>query len=464
MKKLIATFMLAGFTGALHADAIDDYVDAELTRQRIPGASVAIMENGVLKRAQGYGYANLEHRVPVHPDTVFQSGSIGKMFTATAILLLAEDGKLKLDESIRTYLADAPRWWQPVTVRHLLTHTSGLHGDPGFDLRKDYSDEELLKIIYARPKDFDPGARWSYSNLGYAVLGLLVKRVSGEFYGDLLKQRVFGPLGMSTAQVIDDLGIVPNRAAGYEIDGETTRNQEWVAPTGNSTADGSLYLTALDYAKWDAGLRAREILEPESYAEMWKPVRLQSGKTYPYGFGWSLEQGAGQDIVQHGGAWQGFTTFLIRFLGDEVTVVVLTNRSGSNPEGIARHIAGLYLPKLALPAASPIEDREPAVTERLRSLLQRVAAGSATTADFPWVSKADFEKYGPYLQKRVQALGQLTELELFGVKDQGDDRVYQYRARGADGIASVDLTLDPQGRNSSFGVSPVPAWDTPLSP
>ncbi|MBL8269535.1 serine hydrolase domain-containing protein, partial [Steroidobacter sp.] len=331
-----------------HADDIDDFVNQEIARQKVVGAAVGIMQHGQLVRAAGYGYANLEHRVPVHPDTIFQSGSIGKQFTAAAVMLLVEDGKIKLDESIRTYLPKAPKTWQPITVRHMLTHTSGLANSPDFELRKDYSEDELLDIVYKAKLDFVPGERWNYSNTAYATLGFMIHKVTGDqTYGEVLKKRVFGPLHMTTAQVIDDRSIIPNRSAGYEIDGDRTVNQEWVAPTGNSTADGSLYLTVLDYAKWDAALRDRKLLKPESWAEVYKPVRLNSGKTYPYGFGWSLEKTPGvKGAYQHGGSWQGFRTFFIRYLDDEISVIVLTNTSSGKPGEIARGIAARFEPKL----------------------------------------------------------------------------------------------------------------------
>lgn len=465
MKKLLSLFAALIAAGPLHADAIDDYVNKEMAQQGTPGIALAIVDHGELVRAQGYGFANLEHRVPVHPDTIFQSGSIGKQFTATAVMLMVEDGKLKLDESIRTYLPEAPKTWQPITVRHLLTHTSGINGDPGFDLRRDYTDEQLLKILYGLKLDFPAGQRWSYSNSAYALLGLLVKRVSGEFYGDVLAKRVFGPLHMQTARVINDRDIVMNRAAGYEIDDEgKILNQDWVAPTGNSTADGSLYLTVLDYAKWDAGLRAGRILKPESWAEVYKPVKLTSGKTYPYGFGWSLEQFAGQEVHQHGGAWQGFLTFFIRYLGEEVSVIVLTNSNHADPERIARGVAGLYDAKLVLPNASPIEDRNPAVTERVKRLLQQLPTQKLDAREFAKSAQQHIDRVAEYYGGRVKAVGGLQELRLFETAERGDDQVYRYRGRFEKGILEIGATVDPDGKFSSLTVKPETAWDSPLQP
>ena len=462
--KLLSTLAALAATVPLHADAIDDYVNQEIARQRTPGAALAIIHHGELVRAQGYGYANIEHRVPVHPDTIFQSGSIGKQFTSTAIMLLVEDGKLNLDTSIRAYLPEAPKSWQPIKVRHILTHTSGIAGNPGFDLRRDYTDVELLEIIYALKLEFPPGERWSYSNSGYALLGLLVKRVSGEFYGDLLARRVFGPLNMQTARGISDSDIVMNRAAGYEVTDHGIRNQEWVAPTGNSTADGSLYLTVLDYAKWDAGLLAGKILMPESWAEVYEPARLANGKTYPYGFAWSLEKLAGQEVHQHSGSWQGFQTFFIRYLGDEISVVVLTNSDRGDPERIARTVAGLYSPKLALPPGAPIEDRAPATTERVKHQVQALADCKLEARDFVKRPVEDLKRWAEYFCPRVKEAGALQELRLFGIEERGDEQLYRYRGRFDGGVLEINVQVDAAGQLSYLAVRPETAWDAPLQP
>jgi len=177
--------------------------------------------------------ANLEHSVSVKPETVFQSGSIGKQFTAMAVLLLVEDGKLALDDPISKFLS-VPASWSGITVRHLLTHTSGLGDYPeNFSLQRDYTENELLKMVLTQPLGFAPGEKWSYSNLGYVTLGILVRKVSGEFWGDLLQKRVFEPLGMKNARVISEADVIPNRAAGYTLKDTLLKNQKWVSPSVN---------------------------------------------------------------------------------------------------------------------------------------------------------------------------------------------------------------------------------------
>ena len=327
---------------------VDSLVAAEMKEQHIPGVSLAVVRDGRVILSRGYGSANLEHQVPVKPETIFQSGSIGKQFTATLVMMLVEEGKIRLDDPITKYLPGSPAAWNAVTVRHLLTHTGGMTDYPDdFDFRRDYTEDELLQRAATIPLAFKPGDKWSYSNLGYLVLGVLIHKVSGKFYGDLLEERVFGPLGMTTAMVINEAAIVPNRAAGYLLENGVIRNQEWVAPSLNTTADGALYLTALDMAKWDAGLYGERLLPRASLEQMWTPVRLNNGQVQDYGFGWRVGRIRNHRLIEHGGAWQGFTSFIARYVDQRLTVIVFTNLAGAQPGRIAHRVAGLYHPELA---------------------------------------------------------------------------------------------------------------------
>jgi len=329
---------------------VDAYVKSEMEKQQIPGVAVAVMQNGVIILAKGYGLANVEHQVPVTPDTIFQSGSMGKQFTATAIMMLVEEGKLALDDSIAKYFTDAPADWQKITVRHLLTHTAGMTDYPSdFNFRRDYTEDELLQRIKSVPLAFQPGEKWSYSNLGYVTLGILIHKVSGQFYGDFLHERVFKPLGMTTARVISVEDIVPHRAAGYRLVKGQLKNQSWVSPSLNTTADGALYLTVYDMAKWDAALYTEKLLKRSSLEQMWTPVKLNNGTTLPYGFGWGVGSVGGHRVVEHGGAWQGFKAQISRYVNDKLTIVVFANSSRTNQGKIAHEIAAIYNPALAQP-------------------------------------------------------------------------------------------------------------------
>jgi CubicO group peptidase (beta-lactamase class C family) len=326
-------------------DKIDEYVAAEMQKQHVPGVSIAVVKNGEVVRLKGYGLANVEHQVPVEPKTIFQSGSVGKQFTAMAVMMLVEDGKLNLEDPINKYFTDAPSTWSNIRVRNLLSHTSGIpdyeQGTHKLDLRHDYTEDELLKFAEQLPLDFQPGDKWKYSNTGYVLLGILIHKVSGQFYGDVLHDRIFVPLGMSTARIISEADIVPNRAAGYQFVNGELKNQDWVAPKLNTTADGSLYLTAMDMTKWEAALRERRLLKASSYDQMWTSFILNDGKPANYGFGWFVSKPGGRTLIEHSGSWQGFKSYIGRWVDDGVTVIVFSNLDKANPTVIAKGVARL---------------------------------------------------------------------------------------------------------------------------
>lgn len=346
---LLATLLTATLSAAAQqpvSSSVDRYIDSELHRQHIPGLALLVARDGKAVQAQGYGLSNVELNVPVKPETIFQSGSVGKQFTATAVMMLVEEGKIRLDDPIGKYLKDAPPAWNEVTIRELLSHTAGFTDYPdNFDFRRDYTEAQLLKIVEGIPLAFPPGTKWSYSNLGYLTLGILIHQVTGKFYGDFLQERIFRPLGMTTTRIISEADIIPNRAAGYRLVKGELKNQEWVSPTLNTTADGALYFSILDLAKWDAALYTEKLLKRSSLQQMWTIAKLKNGEPNSghYGFGWEILEKNGHHVVDHGGAWQGFKTHISRYVDDKLTIVVLTNLESADPGRIADHVATLYL-------------------------------------------------------------------------------------------------------------------------
>jgi CubicO group peptidase (beta-lactamase class C family) len=325
---------------------VDEYVRREMQRRHIPGLALLVARGGEIVQAEGYGLANVEMQVPVKPETVFQSGSVGKQFTATAVMILVEEGKIGLEDPLTKFFSEAPATWKDVTVRELLSHTAGFGDYPEkFDFRKDWTETELLKVVESIPLAYPPGTKWEYSNLGYLTLGILIHRVTGEFYGDFLQERIFKPLGMRTTRIISEADIVPNRAAGYRLVKGELKNQEWVAPMVNTTADGSLYFSILDLAKWDAALYTEKLLKRSSLQEMWTPTSLKNGQPNKegYGFGWVIGDWRGHRVISHDGAWQGFKTAIARYVDDQLTVVVLANLAEAKPGEVAGHVAEMYL-------------------------------------------------------------------------------------------------------------------------
>jgi N-acyl-D-amino-acid deacylase len=338
--------------GARQDAAIDTIVREEMAAQRVPGLAVAVVRGGEVVSAKGYGLANVEHDVAVTPQTIFQSGSVGKQFTATAVMLQVEDGKLSLTDPISKFFPAAPDSWRNITVRHLLTHTSGIpdYNDGLLDYRKDYTEDDLVTFATSLQLDFVPGAEWKYSNTAYQLLGIIIRKVSGSFYGDVLRDRVFKPLGMTTARIISEADIVPNRAAGYRLEGGELRNQQWVSPSLNTTADGSLYLSLQDLIAWDRGIRAGAVLRPESWRQIFTPVTLSGGRLHPYGFGFQVDRIAGREVQRHGGSWQGFQTYIARYGGPggggDITVIALANLAQALPKRVVDRIAAHLMPAL----------------------------------------------------------------------------------------------------------------------
>ena len=359
-------------------DSVARYVTAVMQHQKIPGLSVAIVRGDSILLARGFGFANLEHRVPASDSTVYQSGSLGKQFTATAVGMLAQQGRLSLDERITKWFPEGQGTWDSVRVRHLLTHTSGVpdYTDSMIDLRKDYTEDQLVRVATKQRLDFPAGTSWSYSNTGYLLLGVIVHRVTGRFYGDVLQDLLFKPLGMRT-RVISEADIVPNRAAGYRLVDNQVKNQEWVSPSLNTTADGALYLTVNDLAKWAIALKKQRLPPARVLEEAWTPVRLADGGTFPYGYGWDLGPQRGHERIGHTGSWQGFKTAIYRYPELDLSVAVLANLAEATPGPIAQGIAGILEPSLRPPELfdSTIGGSSPPVP--ISALLRRIVAGNA---------------------------------------------------------------------------------------
>jgi len=359
-----------------HVESIDTFVASEMARQKIPGLSVGIYSRGTILLAKGYGQADVELNVPVKPETLFQSGSVGKQFVSAAVMMLVEEGKISLDDSVTKYFPDAPATWKPILIKNLLSHTSGLSeyesgdriGPKGaFYLRLDFTEDELVTKIQGLPIEWAPGDKWAYRNTNYVLLGIIIHKVTGKPYAAFLNERIFKPLGMTSTQLINESDIIPNRAAGYEIRDGQLKNQEWVSPTFDSTADGALYFNVLDLAKWDAALYT-----------IWAVYPLNDGKpnSASYGFAWFMGEQNHHKRIEHGGAWQGFTCVISRYPDDNLAVVVLTNLDAghANPALIAHVIAGMVVAPLLPPKLAAIPDKDPAIAAKVAKLLDQIVA------------------------------------------------------------------------------------------
>ena len=459
---------------------IDEFVGSELKRQRIPGLALGIYDRGRIVLAKGYGLANVELSVPVRPQTVFQSGSTGKQFVSVAIMMLAEAHRLSLDDSIARYFPGSPATWKPILIKNLLSHTSGLSeyvsdertGPKGeFYMRLDLTEDELLRRVEALPIEWPAGSKWDYRNTNYLLLGYVIRKVTGESYVEFLRERIFQPLGMTSTRLISERDIILNRSSGYELEDGELRNQHWVSPTFNSTADGALYFNVTDLAKWDGALYTNQLLMQPSLDRVWNVYQLNDGKPNwaGYGFGWFVSEQNGHKVLSHGGAWQGFTCEISRYPDDNLGIAVLTNLDSdhSDPAVVARVVAGLVHPPLMPRKFAPVADGEPAVAQLLRATLNRLIAGEELRPKpdpqrIAGLSHDEKEAVmsPPPLQTLQRTLadtwpgGSMTLVERARLSDSGGADRSVYRVAKGNQALLILIAPGPRGSISLFGVMP----------
>lgn len=318
-----------------------------------------------------------------------------KSITASALMLLVQDGKIKLDDPISKYFAGLPESWQPITVRHLLGHTSGIkdhfHDYPFFpianlDRKLEYSDDEYMKAIIDSGLNFKPGSQWAYSSTGFTILGLIIKKVTGQPYPKFLHERIFAPLGMTRTHVISLADIIPNRAAGYGWQDGALRNGGYTGQTFSEGADVGVLTTAGDLAKWHIALSSEGLWKQASLEEMWKPAMLSNGQqaaAFPAqtaGLGWALGPYNGYQRISHGGSFiTGFSSFMGRIDAKRLTVIVLTNQHEANPSRVAFGVIGFYDAELLAPnRMKPQADTRPELTAKVRAFITALFSGELT--------------------------------------------------------------------------------------
>jgi len=339
--RLVVVFLLAAPLAAL-CDPADDFLRAEMKRQRIPGLSLVVLRNGEVIKAAGYGLADRKLEIPATPDTVYKIASASKQFIATGIMLLVQERRIGLDDSLTKFLDGAPPAWNAITIRHLLTHTAGLIREaPGFDPMKVQSDADILRSAYVVPLRFAPGQKWEYSNTGYFALAEIIRKVSGQSWGDFVAARIFKPLGMQATRTTPTSATekIAGYAQGY-VDNDTLRDApQWVA----LRPSGAFLSTVRDLAKWDAALRTESILTESTRRQMWTPVTLNDGATYPYGFGWMMATVKGHRLIHHPGGMPGFRSDIMRFVDDGLTIIVLMNLDDVDIDAIIGGLAAVYM-------------------------------------------------------------------------------------------------------------------------
>lgn len=353
---MAAVFVLLSLVAtAARTDRIDDFVRERMKHFSVPSVSMAIVENGKIVKIGSYGVADVPRGTPASPETVYKIGSVSKQFIATGIMLLVQDGRLKVDDPISRYLEGTPPAWQPITIRHLLTHTSGIvRESKAFDPHKVQSDADVVKGAYGEALRFPTGTKWEYCNVGYFALAEIITKVSGKPWPQFMQERVFKPAGMMATMATHITPTLPNRALGYAGKDNQKAAEDWVA----SRPSGAFLSTVEDLAKWDALLYTDKFLSEASRREMWTPATLDGGTATSYGYGWHVQtQKNGRLVVQHGGSLPGFTSQVMRFMNEKVTVIVLTNAGDVDAGGIANGVADIYLTDRQQQTAQPTPAR-----------------------------------------------------------------------------------------------------------
>jgi CubicO group peptidase (beta-lactamase class C family) len=413
------------------ADTFDDYVAAQMQSLRLPGLALAVVRDGKVATIRTYGKASLELDAPVTPDTVFELGSVTKQFTAVAVMMLVEDGRLRLDDSIAAHLPEVPDAWRTITVRHLLTHSSGLQeylAIPGLADQAHALDHRGMTRLFASRirQEFSPGDTWAYSNTGYLLLGDIIERASGQSYWELLRVRVFEPAGMRATRSSDPQVVIRDRASGYAWNGAAFENRRSLSASAYSA--GAIVSTITDMARWAMALQTGTMIGTAGRDEIWTPLTVTRGPVPPfnYGFGWVVDQERAHRAVLHSGGTPGFSSAIRHYPDEALTVVVLANNGDRILDQMPLEIAGLMMPEVARQEGS---DPDARLSARLAEALRGVMAGKAPLAEFtPAMQGLLSTATGRGLAEWIASHGALRSLRYGQTERVGQHRVLRYRA------------------------------------
>ena len=409
MKKPIVFFLAIQIlsTSALHPQKIktpatglkqeiDRYIRSEMKTEQIPGLAYAVVSNGKIIDSGAYGWANLELKSPVTSHSLFNIGSIGKTFTATAIMLLQKEGKLSIDDPIGKYLDSLPDSWNNITIKNLLSHTSGIrdyaHDFPGYpfiekDRRQDISEARFIRMATAVPLNFQPGERWAYSNSNFVLLGFIIHKLAGKPIGDFMKERIFDRAGMKETRYTDVHEIIPNRSSGYLLDEDANNrliNGEYVSNFFSKMGDMGILTTATDLARWSIAQDEARVLDNQTLEQMWTPSKLVTGVEATgimganYGMGWGVLNHRGYKEIAHPGSFiNGYTASLSRFPEKNFAVVVLTNLNPTNISWIGYNIAGFFYHELdGIDHLRAERNADTSFNKKIHSFLESLATGN----------------------------------------------------------------------------------------
>ena len=378
-KNFVLFLLLLSAFSAVRADSLDKFISEQLKQRNIPGLSIAVIKDGKVIRTSGYGFANLELQVPATKETVYEIGSISKQFAAEAVMLLVEDGKVNLDDSIRKYLpSNTPEIWQKITVRNLLNHTSGLKDwteVKEFSYRREYSAEEFIDLVKSFPLTFQPNENWLYSNTNLPLIGIIVERAGGKSFEDFVTERIIKPLNFPSIRFKHQQDVVPNRATGYEWRNEKWENGEPFRPKVIA-ASGGILANTTDLAKWWEAVLQGRVVKQTSLQQMLAPAKLNDGRTVAHGFAFFTDSFNGHKMIQHFGSTVGGFGSIVRYYPQEkITIAVIGNLEdgGFGAEYIAKRVAGFYIPGAFTGSMKETPDAAPNQTQNHLQMLKDLA-------------------------------------------------------------------------------------------
>lgn len=347
---LLVLVFAVSVVGQSASETVDAVVADEMAKQKIPGLALVVIKDGKTVKQGNYGMANVELNVPVTGDTVFKIASISKPMLAMGILQLAEQGKLNIDDKVSKHFTDAPATWNAITLRHLLSHTSGIVREaPGFNGSLIQADADVIKTAYPLPLRFTPGEKYEYCNVGYFMLAEIITRISGKPWTQYVREDLFAKAGMKASRETSKADIVPNRANAYLLENGEIKNAESFKAIRPS---GAFLSTANDLINFDRALDNFSLLKNETQQQMWTPFKLNDGSNAPYGLGWQTANYRGKKQIGHGGSLNGFRLEYTRFPEDRVTIIILTNMASATPAIIVRRVAESYINFPDPPAAT----------------------------------------------------------------------------------------------------------------
>lgn len=437
---------------------IDTVVNAALARQYVAGAQVAVVENGRLVYTKGYGYRNLDDRVPVDARTAFAIGSVSKQFAAASIMLLQEEGKLNVEDSLAKYLPNAPHANEE-TLYNLLTHTSGIVGYteiPNFDDKMPVptTPDAIVATIAKEPLAFTPGTKWEYSNTNYVLLGMVVAKVSGESYQQFLQDHIFGPLGMKRAWFTRSERIYADTARGYsEFMLGLPIEHAWPADFSWFDAAGALTMSAADLARWDIALDGGRVVRPADFKRMSTSAILANGKATNYGFGLMIGSTYGHRAVVHDGLVSGFRAENLTFPQDRAAIVLLTNGDNFAIYPVVNQIAAIVYGFTIHPKPVHAAAQDPAMLAEAKQWLEYLLHGTPDQSKMTADLLRDLPPYRiAQLADSGKILGEPKSVVPLGVDVRPPLHIYTYRVTFAKVSANFTFTLNDQGQVAGFAL------------